>query len=128
MATLIGSTSSTATIAAANPRKRTTGGRPSCPEQPDEKAGQTEESGRHADLDEDVVAVGQDPASQHMLEEGKRRGRVHRSPELTGADAQQGVMQHVVRALPTTLGAGRRKVVSLVPDVTREPRPEPPLR
>ena len=81
------------------PEKTATRSHPGCSEQPDQKAGQAEEAGRHGDLDEDVVTVGKDLASQHVLVERKRRGRVHRGPELTWASTQQGVMQHVVRTL-----------------------------
>jgi hypothetical protein len=72
---------------------------PNCSEQPDKKAGKAEKPRRHGNLDEDVVAVGQCPASQHVLVERKRRARVHRSSELTGAGTQQGVMQQIVRTL-----------------------------
>ena len=84
----------------AEPEQATTSREPGGSEQPAGEAGQSEQAGRHGDLHEDVVTVGQHLADQDMLVEGKGRGRVHGGAELSGAGTQQRVVHHVLSPLP----------------------------
>ena len=94
----IGSTSSTANIAAANPEKSTTRCR-----------SERRRTARRAKQRQSAVTrSSQRPrrrcrdrrsgssASKHMLEERKCRDRVHRCTELTGPYTKQRVVQHVM--------------------------------
>jgi hypothetical protein len=51
-------------------------------EQPDQKTGQAEQTGCHADLNEDVMRINENLAGQDVLKERKRCRRVHRVTQL----------------------------------------------